>query len=148
MTKNSTNSRREIRIILKTYLKNYIPVVPFTAYDNLKQIQNHFMSKFDLQISSMYNFRISNDFQSNFRHCYRHTPKMDYPPLLTPSTPETDANSDLDNSSTTGLLLDVYNYKFNIVLSKISCTLMASLASKDSKLKDVRDCILTENEEN
>ena len=70
---------------------------------------------------------------------------MDNPPLMTPSTTRTDANSVRTTPSTTD---DLYNDKLNIKLSKVfSCTLMANLASEDANLKEVRDCLLTENEE-
>ena len=43
---------------------------------------------------------------------------------------------------------DLYLDSFNFALSKIfSSTLMASLTTKDAILKEIRDCILTENED-
>ena len=70
---------------------------------------------------------------------------MDNPPLMTPSTIRTDANSVRTTPSITD---DLYNDKLNISLSKVfSCTLMANLAPEDANLKVVRGCLLTENEE-
>ena len=61
----------------------------------------------------------------------------------TPVTPKTDTTT-VTSPSVDNLYLD----SFNFVLSKIfSSTLMASLTTKDSILKEVRDCILTEKED-
>ena len=61
----------------------------------------------------------------------------------TPSTPNTDITTVKPPSTN-----DLYTDAFNFALSKIfSSKLMASLTTKDAILKEVRDCILTENED-
>ena len=61
----------------------------------------------------------------------------------TPSTPNTDTTT-----VTSPSIDDLYTDAFNFVLSKIfSSTLMASLRSKDAILKEIRDCVLTENQD-
>ena len=61
----------------------------------------------------------------------------------TPSTPNTDITTVTSPSTD-----DFYSDAFNFALSKIfSSSLMASLTTKDAILKEVRDCILTENED-
>ena len=58
----------------------------------------------------------------------------------TPSTPNTDTTT-VTSPSTDDLYTDAFNF------AKIfSSTLMASLTTKDAILKEIRDCILTENE--
>ena len=61
----------------------------------------------------------------------------------TPSTPNTDTTTVASTSTD-----DLYTDAFNFALSKIfPSTLMASLTTKDSILKEKRHCILTENED-
>ena len=61
----------------------------------------------------------------------------------TPSTPNTDTTT-VTLPSTDDLYTDVFNF----ALSKIFLsTLMASLTTKGANLKEIRDCILTENED-
>ena len=61
----------------------------------------------------------------------------------TPSTPNTDTTT-VTSPSTDGLYTDAFNF----ALSKIFfSTLIASLTSKDAILKEIRDCVLTENED-
>ena len=61
----------------------------------------------------------------------------------TPVTPNTDTTT-VTSPSVDDLYLDIFNF----ALSKIfSSTLMASLIIKDAILKEIRDCILTENED-
>ena len=61
----------------------------------------------------------------------------------TPSTPNTDTTT-VTSPSTDNLYTDAFNF----ALSKIfSSTLMASLTAKDAILKEIRDCVLTENED-
>ena len=61
----------------------------------------------------------------------------------TASTPNTDTTTVMSPSTD-----DLYTDAFNFELSKIlSSTLMASLTTKDAILKEIRDCILTENED-
>ena len=61
----------------------------------------------------------------------------------TPITPTTDATT-----VTSPSVDDLYLDSFNFALSKIfSSSLMASLTTKDAILKEIRDCILTENED-
>ena len=61
----------------------------------------------------------------------------------TPSIPNTDTTTVTSPSTD-----DLYTDAFNFALSKIfSSTLMVSLNSKDAILKEIRDCILTENED-
>ena len=61
----------------------------------------------------------------------------------TPSTPNTDTTTVTSPSTD-----DLYTDAFNFALSKIfSSTLMASLTTRDAILKEIRDCILTENED-
>ena len=61
----------------------------------------------------------------------------------TPSTPSLDTTT-VTSPSTDGL----YTYAFNFAPSKISSsTLMSSLTTQDAILKEIRDCILTEKED-
>ena len=61
----------------------------------------------------------------------------------TPSTPNTDTTTGTSSSTD-----DLYTDAFNFALSKIfSSTLMASLTSMDGILKEIRDCVLTDNED-
>ena len=61
----------------------------------------------------------------------------------TPSTPNTDTTTVTSPSTN-----DLYTDAFNFALSKLfSSTLMASLTTKNATLKEMRDCILTENED-
>ena len=61
----------------------------------------------------------------------------------TPSTPNTDTTTVTSPSTD-----DHYTDAFNFALSKIfSSTLMANLTTKDAILKEIIDCILTENED-
>ena len=61
----------------------------------------------------------------------------------TPITPTTDTIA-----VTTPSVDDLYLNSFNLALSKIfSSSLMASLTTKDAILKEIRDCILTKNED-
>ena len=66
--------------------------------------------------------------------------------LSVPSTPST---PNMDTTTVTSPFTDdLYKDAFNLVLSKIfSSTVMASLTSKDAILKEIRDCVLTENED-
>ena len=60
-----------------------------------------------------------------------------------PSTPKTDTTTVTSPSTD-----DLYTGAFKFALYKIfSSTLMASLTSKDAILKEIRDCVLTENED-
>ena len=60
----------------------------------------------------------------------------------TPITPTT------DTTATSPSVDDLYLDSFNFALSKIfSSSLMASLTTKDAILKEIRDCILTDNED-
>ena len=62
---------------------------------------------------------------------------------VTPSTPGTDKTTATTPSSD-----NLYTDAFNFALSKIlSSTPMASLTSKDAILTEVRDCVITENED-
>ena len=61
----------------------------------------------------------------------------------TPITPTTDTTT-----VTSPSVDDLYLDSFKFALSKIfSSSLMASLSTKDAILKEIRDCILTENED-
>ena len=63
----------------------------------------------------------------------------------TPSTPNTDTTPVTSPSTD-----DLYTDAFNFALSKIfalSSTLMASLTSKDEIFKEIRDCVLPDNED-
>ena len=61
----------------------------------------------------------------------------------TTSTPNTDTTTVTEPSTD-----DLYTEAFNFKLCKIfSSTLMASLTTKDAILKEIRDCILTVNED-
>ena len=60
----------------------------------------------------------------------------------TPITPTT------DTTATSPSVDDLYRDSFNFALSTIfSSSLMASLTNKDAILKEIRDCILTDNED-
>ena len=60
----------------------------------------------------------------------------------TPITPTT------DTTATSPSVDDLYLDSFNFALSKIFCSsLMASLTTKDAILKEIRDCIFTDNED-
>ena len=61
----------------------------------------------------------------------------------TPSTPYTDTKTVTSPSTD-----DLYTDAFNFALSKtFSSTLMASLTTTDAIFKEIRDCIMTENED-
>ena len=61
----------------------------------------------------------------------------------TPSTPNTDTTTVISPSTD-----DLYTDAFNFALSKIfTSTLMASLTAKEAILKEIKDCILTDNED-
>ena len=61
----------------------------------------------------------------------------------TPSTPNLDTTT-----VTSPSIDDLYKDAFNFALSKIySSNLIASLTSKDATLKEIRDCVLTDNED-
>ena len=65
----------------------------------------------------------------------------------TPITPTTDTTA-TSPSTTSPSVDDLYLDSFNFALSKIfSSSLMASLTTKDAILKEIRDCILTDNED-
>ena len=61
----------------------------------------------------------------------------------TPSTPNTDTTT-VTSPSTDNLYTDAFIFSFSKIFLS---TLMASLTSKDAILKEIRDCVLTENEE-
>ena len=60
----------------------------------------------------------------------------------TPVTPNTDTTT-VTSPSVDDLYLDTFNFALSKILSS---TLMASLTTKDAILKEIQDCILTENE--
>ena len=65
----------------------------------------------------------------------------------TPITPTTDTTA-TSPSATSPSVDDLYLDSFNFALSKIfSSSLMASLTTKDAISKEIRDCILTDNED-
>ena len=65
----------------------------------------------------------------------------------TPITPTTDTTA-TSPSATSPSVDDLYLNSFNFALSKIfSSSLMASLTTKTAILKEIRDCILTDNED-
>ena len=70
-------------------------------------------------------------------------------PSTAPAVPATPVTPNTDPTTVTSPSVDdLYLDTFNFALSKIfSSTLMASLTTKDAILKDIRDCILTENED-
>ena len=70
-------------------------------------------------------------------------------PSTAPSVPDTHYTPNMDTTIMTSPSTDVlYTDVFNYALSKIfSSTLMASLTSKDATCKEIRDCILTDNED-
>ena len=61
----------------------------------------------------------------------------------TPSTPNTDTKT-VTSTSTDDLYTDAFNFAIS---NFFSGTLMASITTKDAILKEIRDCILTENED-
>ena len=79
--------------------------------------------------------------------------KVRFPDKAGPSTaPAVRATTSTPNTNTTTVTSpstdDLYTDAFNFALPKIfSSTLMASLNTKDAILKEIRDCILTENED-
>ena len=70
-------------------------------------------------------------------------------PSTAPAVPATPVTANTDTTTVTSPSVDdLYLDTFNFALSKIfSSTLMASLATKDAILKEIRSCILTENED-
>ena len=70
-------------------------------------------------------------------------------PSTAPAVPATPVTPNTDTTTVTSPSVDyLYLDTFNFALSKIfSSTLMASLTTKDTFLKEIRDCILTENED-
>ena len=66
--------------------------------------------------------------------------------LLVPATPSTP--NTVTTTVTSPSADDLYTDAFNFALSKIfSSTLMASLTSKNTILKEIRDCVLTYDED-
>ena len=61
----------------------------------------------------------------------------------TPSTPNTNTTT-VTSPSTDDLSTDAFNFALSEIFSS---TLMASLTTKDAILKEIRDCVLTENED-
>ena len=70
-------------------------------------------------------------------------------PSTAPAVPATPVTPNTDTTTVTSPSVDdLYLDTFNFALSKIfSSTLMASLNTNDAILKEIRDCILTENED-
>ena len=70
-------------------------------------------------------------------------------PSTVPAVPATPVTPNTDTATVTSPSVgDFYLDTFNFALSKIfSSTLMACLTTKDAILKEIRDCILTENED-
>ena len=70
-------------------------------------------------------------------------------PSTTLSVPATPSTPNTDTTTVTSLSTDdLYTDAFNFALSKkISSTLMASLTPMDGILKEIRDCVLTDNED-
>ena len=70
-------------------------------------------------------------------------------PSTAPAVPASPVTPNTDTTTVTSPLVDdLYLDSFNFALSKMfSSTLMASLTTKNAILKEVRDCILTENED-
>ena len=68
-------------------------------------------------------------------------------PSTAPAVPATPVTPNTDTTTVTSPSVDdLYLDTFNFALSKIfSSTLMTSLTTKDAILKEIRDCILTEN---
>ena len=73
----------------------------------------------------------------------------DADPSTAPAVPATPSTLNTDTTAVTSPSTDdQYTDAFNFALSKIfSSTLMASLTSKDAILKEIRDCVLAENED-
>ena len=69
--------------------------------------------------------------------------------LQPPSVPATPSTSNTDTTTVTSLSTDdLFTDAFNFALSKIFSSMpMASLTSKDAILKEVKDCVLTDNED-
>ena len=70
-------------------------------------------------------------------------------PSVAPAVPATPSTPNRDTTTVTSTSTDdLYTDALNFALSKIfSSTLMASLTSKDAILKEIRDGVLTENED-
>ena len=70
-------------------------------------------------------------------------------PSTAPSAPATPSTTNTDTTRVTSPSTDdLYTDAFNFALAKIfSSTLMASLTSKDAIRKEIRDCVLTDNED-
>ena len=111
--------------------------------NNFQQIANKFQSVLMMSNSDDENLmQVKHSTLSNVRFADEAGPSTAPAVQATLSTPNTDTTT-VTSSSTD----DLYADAFNFALSKIfSSTLMASLTSKDAVLKEIRDCILTENE--
>ena len=70
-------------------------------------------------------------------------------PSTAPAVPATPLTPNIDTATVTSPSTDdLYTDAFNFALSKkFSSTLMESLTSKDAILEEIRDCVLTENED-
>ena len=69
-------------------------------------------------------------------------------PSTAQAAPTTPITTTTDTTATSPSVDDLYLDSFNFALSKIfSSSLMASLTTKDAILKQIRDCILTDNED-
>ena len=67
---------------------------------------------------------------------------------IAPAAPSTPTTPTTDTTGTSTSVDELYLDSFNFALSKIfSSSLMASLTTKDAILKEIRDCILTGNED-
>ena len=69
-------------------------------------------------------------------------------PSTAQAAPVTPITATTDTTATSPSVDDLYLDSFNFALSKkFSSSLMASLTTKDAILKEIRDCILTDNED-
>ena len=70
-------------------------------------------------------------------------------PSTAPSIPATPSTTNTDTTTVTSLSTnDLYRDAFNFAFSKkFSSTLTASLTTKDAILKEIRDCVPTDNED-
>ena len=114
-------------------------------FSNFQRIVNCFhnalmMSRFDEETL----LQIKHSKPSKVRFADEAGPSRAPSVQATPSIPNTDTATVTSPSTD-----DVYTDVFNLALSKIfSSTLIASLISKHAILKEIRDCILTDNEDN
>ena len=147
LTPNNTNSNIQIETTNYSHslfaLNRSTKQLP-TKLKNFKRIEHKFQSVLMMSISDDETLmQVKHSTPPKVRFADEAVPSTAPAVQATPSTPSFDTTT-----VTSPSIDDLYTDAFNFALSKIfSSTLMASLTSKEAILKEIRDCILTENED-